>query len=107
MTITIDKELIRYGGKGALYRVWHNGELLVENCRVPLFDACRSLAERGMTGPVEMRRKGNSQIDMRTTVEAGSKLTVIEDDIYSAQFDTWTARDKRLQETQDFSPVFP
>jgi len=76
MTITIDKELIRYGSKGALYRVWHNGKLLVESCRVPLFDACRALAERGMTGPVEMRRKGNMQIDMRTTVEAGTKLDV-------------------------------
>lgn len=107
MTITIDKELIRYGGKGALYRVWHNGELLVENCRVPLFDACRSLAERGMTGPVEMRRKGNSQIDMRTTVEAGAKLTVKEDDVHPVHFTIWTSRGKRLRETQDFSPVLP
>jgi hypothetical protein len=76
MTITIDKELIRYDGHGAIYRVWHNGELLIDKCRIPLFDACRALAKQGKTGAIQMRRKGNSQIDMRTTVEAGTKLDV-------------------------------
>ena len=43
---------------GRRYRVTYAGETLVEGRRNPIFDACRALLARGITGRLEVWRRG-------------------------------------------------
>lgn len=66
-----------HGQRGPRYAVSYLGEQIVEASVVPLLDACRVLKDMGLTGPVEMWGM-QPYPRMRTTVEAGAKLTVAE-----------------------------
>jgi len=49
---------------GRRYRVSHAGEVLVEGRRNPIFDACRFLLAREITGRLEVWRPRNQSADM-------------------------------------------
>lgn len=66
------------GRSGLLFIATGPDGELVRGTRTPIFDACRALQAAGLSGPVEVWRKGKPHPDFRTTVEAGAKLTVKE-----------------------------
>jgi hypothetical protein len=76
----VDVERTHYTSAGARYTVTFLGEMLVEGARTPLFDACRALLARGITGTVEMYSPGSSVPRMKVDIEEGAQLTVSEGD---------------------------
>src|SRR5262249_29506705 len=78
-THRIDVQIIRYGVRGPVYRVLHAGEVLLEGCRCPLFEACRALLAKGITvGRLELWRSGMASWDLAVDVTVGAKLSVVE-----------------------------
>jgi hypothetical protein len=76
----IDVERTHYTSTGARYRVTYLGEMLVEGACTPLFDACRALLARGITGMLVMYSPGSSVPRMKADIEEGAQLTVAEGD---------------------------
>jgi hypothetical protein len=74
----VDLEPIDLTENGRRYRVTYAGETLVEGCRNPIFDACRALLARGITGPLEVWRPGKASWDMRLDIEKGAGAVIVE-----------------------------
>jgi hypothetical protein len=55
-------------------------EILAEGRRNPIFDACRALLVRGITGRLEVWRRAKTSADMQLDIEKGAGLTVAEND---------------------------
>jgi hypothetical protein len=68
------------GDRGQRYRVTYLGKVLVESTRNPEFDASRALLAWGVTGTLEIWRRGKSAPDARLDIQRGAKLTVHEND---------------------------
>jgi hypothetical protein len=69
-------ELEPIGATG--YRVLYAGKVLAEGRRNPIFDACRALLARGITGRLEVWRRGKTSADMQLDIEKGAGLTIRE-----------------------------
>jgi hypothetical protein len=82
-------EVVGLGERGHRYRVTYGGGVLIASCRVPEFDACRALLALGITGKLEMWRPGKEWPDMQLDIEAGAKLTVIENENEGPRFGLW------------------
>jgi len=82
----IDVECTHYASAGARYRVTYLGETLVEGARTPLFDACRALLAKGITGTLVMYSPGSSTLRMRVDIEEGAQLTIAEGDKAGPRF---------------------
>ncbi len=54
MSAVVNIELIGRTSSGSRYRVWHDGQVLIQSCREPLCDAARKLVEKGVTGRLDM-----------------------------------------------------
>jgi hypothetical protein len=63
---------------GRRCRVSYAGETLVEGRRNPIFDACRALLARGITGRLEVWRRGKTSADMQLDIERGAGLAIWE-----------------------------
>jgi hypothetical protein len=72
------------------FMAWYQGELIVAASREPLFEACRVLLARGLSGPIEMWDRSQPFQRMRTTIETGASLTV-EESGTGARFRKWRA----------------
>jgi hypothetical protein len=70
-TFRVAAEAIGYGARGPVYRVTYAGEVLIEACRCPLFDSCRALLARGITGRLESWRPGKATFDTACDVLVG------------------------------------
>lgn len=81
-----------YGSRGPLYRVEHDGEVLIASTPVPFFDGARALAAKGMTGPMEMWDRERPYPRMRGIIEGAAKLTVSEGEKRPAIV-KWSPRD--------------
>ena len=58
-----------------IYRVWHDGAVLIERTTTPMRAAARVLLDRGVAAPadvMEMVRRGCDQVDMRGTIGAAA-----------------------------------
>ena len=68
-----------------IYRVWHDGAVLIKRTTRPLAAAARILLARGADpdGMIEMARLGRDQVDMRATIKnaalSGGKRRLEED----------------------------
>lgn len=67
-----------YGQRGPMYRVEHDGEVLVASTAVPFFDGARALAAKGLTGAFEMWDHERPYPRMTGSIETAAKLTVWE-----------------------------
>jgi hypothetical protein len=76
----IDVERTHYTSTGARYRVTYLGEKLIEGARTPLFDACRALLAKGITGTLVMYSPGSSVHRAKVDIEEGAQLMVAEGD---------------------------
>jgi hypothetical protein len=71
----VELEPIGLTEHGRRYRVTYSGETLVEGRRNPIFDACRTLLGRGITGRLEVWRRGKTSADMQLDIEKGARLS--------------------------------
>lgn len=90
MSAIVEIEATHVTSSGPRYRVWHDGEVLVESCREPLCSAARALVERSVTGRLQMRRKGSEQIDMEGLIAVLATLTVSEGQQSGPRFARWS-----------------
>src|SRR5215470_11358715 len=74
---------------GRRYRVTYAGETLVEGRRNPIFDACRALLARGITGRLEVWRKGKTSADIQLDIERGAGLAICETATVSLRVVPW------------------
>jgi hypothetical protein len=65
------------------------GETLVEGRRNPIFDACRALLARGITGRLEVWRRGKTSADMQLDIEKGAALAIEQSDKKSIRLRRW------------------
>jgi hypothetical protein len=75
---TVELEPIALTEHGQRYRVTYAGETLVEGRRNPIFDACRALLARGVTGRLEVWRPGKQGADMQLDIELGAMFAIKE-----------------------------
>lgn len=90
MSAIIDIEPTHVTGSGQRYRVYHDGDVLVESCRVPLCDGARALVEKGVTGRVQMRRAGSHEIVMQGLIAVLATMTVSEGQLSGPRFAKWS-----------------
>ena len=89
MSAIVDIERTKIGARGYRYRVWHDGEVLVENTGEAMGAAARALVEKGVTGRMQMRRLGSSMIDMEGLIAVLATLTVSEGNDHGPRFTKW------------------
>jgi hypothetical protein len=61
-----------------MYRVWHQGKVLVESAWDPEFTACRALMALGIRGRLECQLIGAAHAGLRLDIERGAGLRTIE-----------------------------
>jgi hypothetical protein len=91
-SMRVELELISLTEHGQRYRVTFVGETLVEGRRNPIFDACRALLVQGMTGRLEVWRRGKTDADMQLDIEKGAAFAVRETDTESLRVVPWRPR---------------
>lgn len=72
----IDINCIGHNAKGLLWRVTHDGKVILEKSRTPAFDACRLLLAFGKLGRLEIYR--DEQHRLSVDIVTGAGLTVID-----------------------------
>jgi hypothetical protein len=77
-SIRVELEPIGLTEHGRRHRVTYAGETLIEGRRNPIFDACRALLARGITGRLEVWRRGNTDADMQLDIARGADLAIWE-----------------------------
>jgi hypothetical protein len=75
--------------QGQRYRLTYAGETIVEGRRNPVFDACRALLARGITGRLEVWRGGKASADMQLDIELGAGLAIRETATESLRVVPW------------------
>jgi hypothetical protein len=85
----VELEPIGLTEQGQRYRVTYAGETLVEGRRNPIFDACRALLARGITGRLEVWRSGKASADMQLDIERGAGLAICETATESLRVVPW------------------
>lgn len=90
MSAIIEIERTHVTASGARYRVWHDGSVLVESAREPLCSGARALVDKGVTGRVQMRRRGSDQIDIEGLIAVLAAKTVSEGQDASVRFAKWS-----------------
>jgi hypothetical protein len=85
----VELEPIGLTEHGRRYRVTYAGETLVEARRNPIFDACRALLARGITGRLEVWRRGKASADMQLDIERGACLAICETATVSLRVVPW------------------
>jgi hypothetical protein len=88
----VELEPIGLTENGRRYRVTYAGETLVEGRRNPIFDACRALLARGITGRLEVWRWGKTSADMQLDIERGASLAIKETATESLHIVPWRPR---------------
>jgi hypothetical protein len=88
----VELEPIGLTEHGRRYRITYAGETLVEGRRNPIFDACRALLARGITGHLEVWRQGKTSADMQLDIERGAGLSIWESATQSLQVVPWRPR---------------
>lgn len=89
MSAIIDIEPVKMTARGQAYRVWHDGEVLVESTRDEMGDAARALVKKGVTGRLQMRRLGSSTICMEGLIAVVATLTVSEGNNHGPRIVKW------------------
>jgi zinc-finger of acetyl-transferase ESCO len=89
-THRVDVTVIKYGGRGPVYRVMHAGEVLIAKCHCPLFYACRALLARGITGRLELWRAGRGSFDGACDITTGAQWGIKETKTKSIHLVLWS-----------------
>ena len=98
MSAIIDIEAIHRTAKAQMYRVWHDGSVLIESCKSPEHDAARKLSAMGVTGRMQTRRLGQSRVDMEMLIAVAAAKTVSETQKHGPRVVRWAAFDDRASD---------
>jgi hypothetical protein len=90
MSAVIDIERTHIAGSGARYRVWFDGDVLVDSSREPMCEAARALVDRGVTGRLQVRRLGSKRIDCEGLIAVLAARTVTEGQAHGPRFVKWS-----------------
>lgn len=90
MSAIIEIEPTHVTGTGQRYRVWHDGNILIESARSPETEAARALSENGVTGRLRTVRKGRTGYDTEGLISVLAALTVSESQTGTPRFAKWT-----------------
>ena len=93
MSAIIETEATHITSTGQRYRVWHDGEVLIESAREPLMEAARVLSSKGVTGRLRQVRKGRTGYDIEGLIAVLAPLTVTEGQTSGPRFAKWSAYD--------------
>lgn len=99
MSAVIEIEPARLTSSGQRYRVWHNSEVLLESVRDPLTNAARALIDKGVTGRLQMRRRGRPQIDAQGLIAVLATQTVSESQKSGPRFTKWVPFSGTVEES--------
>jgi hypothetical protein len=88
-TTRVELEPLGLTDHGRRYRVTYVGKTLVEGRRNPIFDACRALLARGITGRLEVWRRGKTSADMQLDIEQGALFAIRETATESIRLVPW------------------
>lgn len=84
--VRIDIEPTKITRSGQLYRVYHQGEVLLDGAREPLLDACVIFRKKGLRGHVEMFLKGSDTPRLRAEISCAKQFTVRENSSSGPRF---------------------
>jgi hypothetical protein len=90
-TLRIEVEVIRYGARGPIFRVTHAGKVLLARSHCPLFETCRALLDKGITGRLELWRPGKSSFDAAVDIRIGAQWTITETEKISIRLARWAS----------------
>ena len=93
MSAIIETEQTHVTSTGPRYRVWHNGNILIESARSPETEAARVLSGMGITGRLRSVRKGRTGYDTEGLIAVLATLTVTEGQTGGPRFAKWSAYD--------------
>jgi hypothetical protein len=85
---SLDIERVQATGP-ARYRVHLDGNILIDRCRDPEFDACCKLHALGMTGTVETWMTGATAPGFRLDIATGAKLATTEGNRRGPRLTKW------------------
>ncbi len=94
MIFPVTLERVGTNARGDLWRVTHDGIVIVESSRVPEYDAARALAALGLAGTIETRHAGSAIVSMRLDISKAATLTVIENDRSGPRLGLWQPFDR-------------
>jgi hypothetical protein len=80
-----------------LYDLAIDGEAIVTGSRTPEFDACRILLARGLTGNLVVFDAGTRKLRLTVDIEAGAKLTVLENRKHGPRLAKWKSFEKAVR----------
>ena len=80
-----------------LYDLAIDGEAIVTGSRTPEFDACRILLARGLTGKLVIFDSTTTKLRLTVDIEAGAKLTVIENRKAGPRLAKWKSFEKAVR----------
>jgi hypothetical protein len=89
MSHRIEIEPISLGDRGYRYRATYAGDVLIESRRAVEFDACRALLAMGITGKLQVWRRGATFPAMTLDIEKAAGLTVVETETEGPRFTRW------------------
>jgi len=90
--IVIEPTSIR-GERGQYYRVYFKGAVLIDDTWVPIFDACRALVTRNITGCLEVWRAGKATADLIVPdIAKAAGCTIEENEKRGPRFVRWRPR---------------
>lgn len=96
--IEIEIEPAHITGTGQRYRVFHEGEIIIDSAREPLCESARFFAGAGIfEGEILMRRRGREQIDMSGNILSLIGLTVSEGQASPPRFAAWVPFDRDIE----------
>jgi hypothetical protein len=87
--IRVEIERTNLTEHGQRYRVTYAGKILAEGRPNPIFDACRALLARGITGRLEMWRRDKTSADMQLDIERGALFAIRETTTLSLGLVPW------------------
>ena len=87
--IRVEIERTNLTEHGQRYRVTYAGKILAEGRPNPIFDACRALLARGITGRLEVWRRGRTSADMQLDITWGAALAIEDSDKKSIRLRPW------------------
>ena len=87
--VRIEIERTGWHHRGAWYRVWHDGKVLIERSRDPAFDACRALLARGVTGTMCTYFPGGTVARMRLDIVRAAEFCASETKTQGPRIARW------------------
>lgn len=89
MSAVIEIEPTHMTSTGQRYRVWHDGEVLIESTRDGFCEAARKLSAMGVTGRLQMKMKGSDRVTLTGLIAVAATMRVSETEKHGPKMVKW------------------